>query len=42
VDDAHRYYGHPECVAPEAGEACVEAAARLLRILREAQNRNSA
>jgi hypothetical protein len=31
VDDAHRYYGYPECVAPEAGEHCVETALELLK-----------
>jgi hypothetical protein len=31
VNDAHRYYGYPECVAPEAGETCVETALELLR-----------
>ncbi|MBW3625091.1 MAG: neutral/alkaline non-lysosomal ceramidase N-terminal domain-containing protein [Armatimonadetes bacterium] len=30
VDSAHRYYGYPECVAPEAGELGVETALELL------------
>jgi hypothetical protein len=30
VDEAHRYYGAPACVAPEAGEAVVEAATEVL------------
>nr|CAA9292933.1 hypothetical protein AVDCRST_MAG63-4530 [uncultured Armatimonadetes bacterium] len=29
VETAHRFYGHPACVAPEAGEAIVEAAVAL-------------
>jgi hypothetical protein len=30
VDDAYRYYAYPACFAPEAGEAVVAAACRLL------------
>jgi hypothetical protein len=30
VEDAYRYYGYSACFAPEAGEAVVEAACRLL------------
>jgi hypothetical protein len=30
VEDAYRYYGNPACYAPEAGEAVVDAACRLL------------
>jgi hypothetical protein len=30
VEDAYRYYGNPACYAPEAGEAVVAAACRLL------------
>ncbi|HET8523457.1 MAG TPA: neutral/alkaline non-lysosomal ceramidase N-terminal domain-containing protein [Thermomicrobiales bacterium] len=30
VEDAYRYYGYPACFAPEAGEAIVDAACRLL------------
>lgn len=35
VNDAHRYYGYPDCVAPEAGELCVETAVELLDLLKE-------
>jgi hypothetical protein len=31
VNDAHRYYGYPDCVAPEAGELCVQTSLDLLR-----------
>jgi hypothetical protein len=30
VEHAHRYYGYPDCVAPEAGELCVQTALELL------------